>query len=270
MEKLSEIFRAMDGTIYESVDQGSRIAALKTSMLRIMERRGLGPSFTDAAKTAEALDESVAMFYGDQMTLAEVGLALTWGSHGEYGDYNGVNADRLFRYVKAYMESEDRVLAAKRRRQEIKAREGDVPRSVINVRNWDSCCEETLLNWGEFLAGRFRPAGGDDGSEIGRWLATAHRHVLAGCYLWLKSVGIAGDDDAAAREEKEAVRRARRTCPEGTPDSVVRTWAGAYMLERFFGAERAAGDDLTGRIEEERVFASPEDKDRMTWRELAA
>ncbi len=257
-EMTSRIMDAMRAPRYSDVRDSDRLSGLARLLYDEFARKGQGSSGAD--ELAYRLDRDLADYYGRQLTLPEVLLALRWGLRGEYGDFTGLNADRLFRFVRAYMESEPHrdALRAVQSRSQSPAAEED--RDAKARESWEMnlrCARRAWEDWRSlgFLPGahRERVHGGGFASAM----ASVQTHTASIVYRWLKRLGFVACDQTTAAAESDSIARARekvRRLPEhyGADSSCL---AGALMLERLF-----SGNDFSPVLSE--LEETPEEERR--------
>ena len=225
----SRISSAVRGQKYGSLEPGDATAGLAELLSLQYERKGQAPD--------------------TELTFEEVELAIDLGLHGEYGEYNGLNADRLFRFVRAYAMSDAR---ADTIRQEKVAAGQAAPRKSredVGLLNWNAMLSYTRQRWGEYRAsGRLEGLGATRGEVVSQVLGTVQRHNMANAYRWLKSVGLVEVDADCAALESRALREAERMLGDGTPRWKVEDLGYAKMLEGFFTVCRSQSFDLSGEL----------------------
>lgn len=258
-EMTSRIMDAMRAPRYSDVRDSDRLSGLARLLYDEFARKGQGSSGAD--ELAYRLDRDLADYYGRQLTLPEVLLALRWGLRGEYGDFTGLNADRLFRFVRAYMESEARrdALRSVQSRPQSPAAEED--REAKARESWEMnlrCARRAWEDWRRlgFLPGAHRERIHDGGFASA--MAAIQTHTADIVYRWLKRLGFVACDPATSAAESDCMAWAReqvRRYPEryGTDSSCL---AGALMLERLF----AAGNDFNAVLAD--VEETPEEERR--------
>ena len=160
-----------------------------------------------------------------------------------------LNADRLFRFVRAYAMSDARADAI---RQEKVAAGLAVPRKSredVGLINWNAILRYTRERWREFrTSGAVEGLGATRGEIISQVLGTAQRHNMANAYRWLKTVGLVEVDADCMKLESRALREAERVLGDGTPRWRVEDLADAKMLEGFFTVCRSQSFDLSGEL----------------------
>ena len=245
----SRISSAVRGQKYGSLEPGDATAGLAELLSLQYERKGQAPDTDYLAKTAGLLDADLRRYYGQTLTFEEVELAIDLGLHGEYGEYNGLNADRLFRFVRAYAMSDARADAI---RQEKVAAGQAAPRKTredVGLLNWNAMLRYTRERWREFrTSGALEGLGATRGEVVSQVLGTAQRHNMANAYRWLKSVGLVDVDADCIKLESRALREAERLLGDGTPRWKVEDLAYAKMLEGFFTVCRAQEFDLVAEL----------------------
>lgn len=258
-EKTSRITEALRSPAYADTDPARRRMALTMLLMDELDRKGQNASAADT--TALRLDTDIADYYGRQVTLPEVELAVRWGLRGEYGDFTGINPDRLFRFVRSYIESGERMEAMRQRRAPQRQQEKvDAP-----ALNWTALHDRTLELWQEYREGgclgftQRYPS-----SQIWPvWSIT--RHVAADCWAWLKVQGLVEVDDELARQEADALRRAsavtaREANAVEAPERAARSLAGAMLLEAWFTAAARSGYDVAENIRQSSEATPPQER----------
>ena len=230
----SRISSAVRGQKYGSLEPGDATAGLAELLSLQYERKGQAPDTEYLTKTAGLLDADLRRYYGQTLTFEEVELAIDLGLHGEYGEYNGLNADRLFRFVRAYAMSDARADAI---RQEKVAAGQAAPRKSredVGLLNWNAMLRYTRERWGEYRAsGRLEGLGATRGEVVSHWL---------------KTVGLVEVDADCMELESRALREAERVLGDGTPRWKVEDLGYAKMLEGFFTVCRAQEFDLVAEL----------------------
>lgn len=105
---------------YTECGQKSRLKELAAHIGEAFRFRGQQAAPADLADMAVNLDRKVAQDF-PHITLQEIRLAFEYGVTGEYGEYFGINFVTLFKFIKAYSESQDRADAIRRYREAQKA-----------------------------------------------------------------------------------------------------------------------------------------------------
>lgn len=258
-EMTSRIMDAMRAPRYSDVRDSDRLSGLARLLYDEFARKGQGPSGAD--ELAYRLDRDLADYYGRQLTLPEVLLALRWGLRGEYGDFTGLNVDRLFRFVRAYMESEPRRDALRSAQSRAQSPAAEEDREAKARESWElnlRCARRAWEDWRRlgFLPGAHRERMHDGGFASA--MAVVQTHTADTVYRWLKRLGFVACDPATSAAESGCMALAReqvRRHPEhyGTDSSCL---AGALMLERLF----AAGNDFNAVLAD--VEETPEEERR--------
>lgn len=245
----SRISSAIRGPKYGSLPPEETRDRLQNLLHGCYERKGQSSDGEQVAKTTGFLDADLRRYYGQTLTFEEVELAIDLGLHGEYGEYNGLNADRLFRFVRAYAMSDARADAI---RQEKVAAGQAVPRKSredVGLINWNAMLRYTRERWREFrTSGALEGLGATRGEIISQALGTAQRHNMANAYRWLKTVGLVEVDADCMELESRALREAERVLGDGTPRWRVEDLAYAKMLKGFFTVCRSQSFDLSGEL----------------------
>lgn len=254
------------GSRYNAVGEAERKGRIVDYLTKQFKRRGQSASGGSIVETADYLDDDVMRYYGNTLTAGEVMTALDWGLHGEYGEFTGINADRLFKFVRSYATSSERRDAEQRLRA-MSAEPGSraLTTGEIGRLNWESGRRYAMKAYGDFCE-----TGSLPGTEVGkggvtRALVIAQRHNEANTYRWLKKVGIISEDERTAGTEAEAAKEAQRRLRKAGDEpgwEQVKTLAGALMLQAFFATARKSGFDFQGRMKE--VDTIPLN-DRLFW-----
>ena len=245
----SRISSAVRGQKYGSLEQGDARTGLSELLAQQYERKGQTPDAEFITKTVGLLDADLRRYYGQTLTFEEVELAIDLGLHGEYGEFVGLNADRLFRFVRAYAMSDARADAV---RQEKVSAGQEAPRKSredVGLLNCNAMLSYTRQRWGEYKAsGRLEGLGATRGEIYSQVLGTVQRHNMANAYRWLKSVGLVEVDADCTELESRALREAERILGDGTPRWQVEDLGYAKMLEGFFTVCRAQEFDIVAEL----------------------
>lgn len=245
----SRISSAIRGAKYGSLEQGDARTGLSELLTWQYERKGQTPDAEFITKTVGLLDADLRRYYGQTLTFAEVALAIDFGLHGEYGEFVGLNADRLFRFVRAYAMSDARADAI---RQERVSAGQAVPRKTredVGLLNWNAMLRYTRERWQEFRSsGSLEGLGATRGEILSQVLGTVQRHNMSNAFRWLESVGLIEEDADRMALESRAIREAQCLLGDGAPDWQVKELARAKMLEGFFMVRRSQSFDLYGKL----------------------
>lgn len=245
-EKIQRIKTCLGQVRYLDTPKPERMSALAGLLADAFDRKGQSASGADGL--ADMLDREIADYMGRQLTLREAMLAIDWGLHGEYGEYTGLNAERLFRFVRAYLESGERqeaIRAANAKRMS--------PQKTVNagLENWNAMLKEfseEVEYWRQHRTVEAVKFGSDNG-----------RRALTGmCYQWLKTVGLVSSDADTLGLELEQMKKAEKMLRrEGRSmrnvfdevlsrsiPSPVRSYGYSLMMLAYFRNAEAAGIDL--------------------------
>lgn len=254
------------GSRYNALGEAERKGRIVDYLTKQFKRRGQSASGGSIVETADYLDDDVMRYYGNTLTAGEVMTALDWGLHGEFGEFTGINADRLFKFVRSYATSSERRDAAQRLRV---MSSGSGPRALttgeIGRLNWDSSCRYALKAYGDFCE-----TGSLPGTAVGKGgmagaLVIAQRHNEANAYRWLKAVGIVAEDDGTRKVETDVMRRAEETLRRAGLKSEwpqTKVLGEAILLQKFFQAVKSSGFDFEGRMKEVETIPI---NDRLFW-----
>lgn len=245
----SRISSAIRGQKYGSLEQGDARTGLSELLAQQYERKGQAPDADFISKTAGLLDADLRRYYGQTLTFEEVELAIDLGLHGEYGEFMGLNADRLFRFVRAYAMSDARADSIRQERVSAGQAAPRKSREDVGLLNWNAMLRYTRERWGEYRAsGRLEGLGATRGEILSQMLGTVQRHNMANAYKWLKSVGVIAVDAACMALESKSLREAARLLGDDTPRWKSEDLAYARLLEGFFTVCRAQSFDLYGEL----------------------
>lgn len=261
-QKIQRITGCIRDSRYLDTDRTARISRLTDMMYDAYSRKGQNAG--NAETLAETLDREISEYMGYQLSFSEACLAIDWGLHGEYGEYTGLNTERLFRFVRSYLESEVRQQALTRMRLD---RPGPSPRSADEVHrlNWES-----MLGYARDRLDEWRSTGQLEclGTQSpGGVLPEGVRLCSLVCCMytvqWLKRVGILGYDGDTLATENGLKRRAMGILHTGEESFAVRALAGALMLRETFMNADAAGVDLAEELD--RVSDEIPEAERRFW-----
>lgn len=262
-QRIERITQCLSTHKYQDTPQPERMSALVGIVVDAFGRKGQGAG--GAESLASRLDREISDYMGRQLTLQEALLAIDWGLHGEYGEYTGLNTERLFRFVRAYLESQDRQEAIRLwNRGRMQPGDQSPTRDQVNTRNWEAMYSEftgLVDAWRRtgtveavrrviprvHSSGEPRPLFSEEG------LMHARRECTGMCYLWLKRLGYVLYDETTLGSEIEARKRAeaqlrqeRSVIARSTVDSL----AYSMMMLVFFRAQEASGTDLDAVLAE--------------------
>lgn len=245
----SRISSAIRGPKYGSLPPEETRDRLQNLLHGCYERKGQSSDGEQVAKTTGFLDADLRRYYGQTLTFGEVELAIDLGLHGEYGEFVGLNADRLFRFVRAYAMSDARADAVRQERVSAGQTAPRKSREDVGLLNWNAMLRYTRERWSEYRAsGRLEGLGQTRGELPSHMLGTAQRHNMANAYRWLKSVGLVEVDADCAALESRALREAERLLGDGKPRWQVEDLGYAKMLEGFFTVCRSQSFDLVAEL----------------------
>ena len=253
-EKIRQIEQRLDGPRYKDLPIDSVKGSLIKFLIRQYKRKGQAYSPEQLAEMIDILDEDINRYFGAMATYPEVELAIDWGLHGEYGEFTGMNADRLFRFVRNYMDSDERREAVKHTEAVKYARQKLRPDAMETGRlNWDALYGRTVAFWEEFkTTGTVSGLYPDHAHLFG-----VHRHVGAECLAWMKSTQILARDEALFDLESRNEKRARQMLSQEriktgweNPEEAVKSLAGLLTLFDVFDKGRKAGFDFDARFAE--------------------
>lgn len=263
-EKITRIGEALGKARYSNIAQAGRVHALTAALLGCAQRKGQTMPEHAAETTAASLDAEVDRYFGREMSFDEVMLALDWGMHREFGEYSGINVDRMFDFVRLYRACPERAEAERRWKSLAALPERAEPRADVGRRNWESAMRCTRRYWEEFRGERKDEApDGPLADSLRGALEVSRRVLMANCYRWLKSEGVVAADEAAmAFENRERRRMAERYGDREKPGVVENRAMQACLLATFRACADqgfdigAALDDLERNIppEERRYY----------------
>lgn len=266
-EKIARIGERLGRARYSNISQAGRVHALTAAITACAQRKGQAMPGHAAESTAAALDAELDRYFGRELAFAEVMLALDWGTHREFGEFSGINVDRMFDFVRMYRNCPERQEAASRLKSFAAPQAGRRPRTNAEIGrlNWESGRRYAMKAYGDFCE-----TGSLPGTEVGkggvsRALVIAQRHNEANTYRWLKKVGIIAEDERTAGTEAEAAKEAQRRLRKAGDEpgwEQVKTLAEALMLQAFFATVRKSGFDFKGAMDG--VSDIPEE-DRLFW-----
>ena len=261
-DKINLISEKLQGPKYKDLPLAQVKTSLADFLSRQYRRKGQTVGESSLLETIDLLDEDISRYYGGTATYSEVELAIDWGLHGEYGEFTGMNADRLFRFVRNYMESQERTEGKRRANvmsQQPVPQEVDIPR-----KNWEVYSWKTRSLWQEYLETGTVFLNDTGLFDLGR----IRVHVADNCCHWLILSGIVSDDDTTGALRRKAEKNSstllkRLSQNRGAAyDSLKSVATNAMMLQMIFSAMKSSGYDLAGEIdairsstpESERIF----------------
>lgn len=245
------------------------MSALAGLLADAFDRKGQSASGADGL--ADMLDREIADYMGRQLTLREAMLAIDWGLHGEYGEYTGLNAERLFRFVRAYLKSGERqeaIRAANAKRLS--------PQKTMDAgqENWNAMLHEFSKELEYWRHNRTVEAVKPRASMF---LPDVRRALTGMCYQWLKTVGLVSNDadtlgleleqmkeaEKVLRKEGREFRTAYDAALSRSIPNQVKSYGYSLMMLAYFRNADAAGFDLDAivanleqvPVEERRFFA---------------
>lgn len=256
-QKIRRISDCIRDSRYLDNDRTWRISRLTDMMYDAYSRKGQGAS--NAETLAEALDREIADYMGYQLSFSEACLAIDWGLHGEYGEFTGLNVERLYRFVRSYLESEVRQQAKSRQQGP-----AEMSQDEREERNWYAMLNHVSASWREFRTlgdlECLRPRTGDEGEEGAR---IAGRVCCLSAYQWLKCVGLVARDVDTSSTEAEMERNALRLLRKTGTGFEVKAYAGALMLRETFRTAQSAGVDM--KTELDRIYRETPLEERRFW-----
>ena len=254
-EKIAQIAERLPRARYSNISPTGRVHALTASLVGFSQRKGQALSERAADITAAALDVEVDRYFGRELAFDEVLLALDWGMHREFGDFSGMNVDRMFDFIRQYRNCPERRDAIAR----MKAPDNPSRRTAeedVGRLNWEAAMRYTRRAWQEW---KEKTAADTDGIFAGA-LTVARRVLMANSYRWLKSEGVVATDSATIASEGRARRIAADKLGKNCSPSVVENHAmQACLLEVFRLCDRE-GFDLMGALDELEKNVPPGDR----------
>ena len=260
-QKIRRISDCIRDSRYLDNDRTWRISRLTDMMYDAYSRKGQGAS--NAETLAEALDREIADYMGYQLSFSEACLAIDWGLHGEYGEFTGLNVERLYRFVRSYLESEVRQQAV----GQTKSRQqgpAEMSQDEKQERNWYAMLNQVSACWREFRTlGDLDCLQARGGSENDEGARIAGRVCCLSAYQWLKCVGLVARDADTSRTEAEMERNALRRLRKTGTGFEVKAYAGALMLRETFRTAQSAGVDM--KTELDRIYRETPLEERRFW-----
>lgn len=265
-EKIARIAGSLGKAGYSNISQAGRVHALTAAITACAQRKGQAMPGHAAESTAAALDAELDRYFGRELAFDEVMLALDWGMHREFGEFSGINVDRMFDFVRLYRNCPERQEAASRMKSfAAPAERTGRTAAEVGRLNWDAGYRYALVAFNDYnelgkLPGTEVAKGGVAGA-----LVIAQRHNEANTYRWLKKVGIISEDERTVGTEAEASREARRRLLKtGTEPKwgQIKPLADALMLQAFFATARKSGFDFKGALD---GVADIPEEDRLFW-----
>ena len=265
-EKISRIGETLGRARYSNISQAGRVHALTAAITACAQRKGQAMPGHAAESTAAALDAELDRYFGRELAFDEVMLAMDWGMHREFGEFSGINVDRMFDFVRQYRNCPERQEAASRLKSFTAPQErGGRTTAEVGRLNWDAGYRYALKAFDDYNEFGTLP-----GTEVGKGgvtgaLVIAQRHNEANTYRWLKKVGIISEDERTVGTETEAAREARRRLRRTGIEpgwEQIKTLAGALMLQAFFSTARKSGFDFKEAMD---GVADIPEEDRLFW-----
>lgn len=265
-EKTKRMLEAMRSPAYADTEPAVRLRGLTVLLMDESDRKGQSATGSDVL--AYRLDRDIEDFYGRQITTDEVLLALKWGLRGEYGEYTGLNADRLFRFVRSYLLSPERAEALKRRQESsLPAGLARPDTDTVGRMNWEAMFSYAIQAWDEFVeSGRLPGTSREQYSGVADALRYVQRRNEANTYCWLKSVRLIPVDPGTAASESECLKSAerilRRAGGHAPGRSEVKSLGYAMLLESYFRGLASGRTDFRPLIS---GIASTPESERRFW-----
>lgn len=246
-QKMQRISGCIRDSRYLDTDRAARVSRLADMMYTAYSRKG--QSAGNAESLAESLDREIGEYMGYQLSFSEACLAIDWGLHGEYGEYTGLNVERLFRFVRSYLESEVRQQALQQA-QTGQAAPAELTQDEVQERNWYAMINYAAARWREYQqTGDLESLRPRSGGEFEEGARMAGRVCCMYAYQWLKKAGLVARDADTSRTEAEMERRALRILRRSDTGFEVKSYAGALMLRETFLTARRAGVDLKAELD---------------------
>lgn len=250
-EKISRIASILAGPKYGTLDEQERKLRLNEFLSYQYRRKGQGALPGGMMDTIDLLDEDISRYYGRSLSYAEVELAIDWGLHGEYGEFTGMNADRLFRFVRSYTESPERTEGQKR--ANVMSQQPDSAGADIGRLNWETVCGKLRSLWDEYL--RTGTVFMTEANYGGFPIHHARFHCAENCYRWMKMFGFVRMDDDTIAAERQADKQARSIKRQYVPNDrdipgLQEAISGTLMLQNVFSVIKSSGCDLLADIDE--------------------
>ena len=260
-EKISRIGASLAMARYSNISQAGRVHALTAAVTGCAQRKGQAMPANVAEGTAAALDAEIDRYFGRELAFDEVMLALDWGTHREFGEYSGINVDRLFDFVRLYRNCPERQEAVSRLKSLAAPPSGRLAGPDAGRLNWESAMRCTRRYWQEFQGEQTgETPDGPLADSLHGALDAARRVLMADCYRWLKAEGVVATDEAAmAFENRERRRMAERYGDREKP-GVTENRAMQACLLATFRACAGQGFDLVAALDSLEAETPPEDK----------
>lgn len=266
-EKIQQIRERLPKAKYEAIKADGRIGSLTRVIVAFAQRKGQTILDNAAQLTASTLDADIERYYGRELAFEEVMLALDWGMHRVFGEFSGINVDRLFEFVRQYKECPERADALTQTKlQDARLLEPVPDKENIGLLNWNAMYDYAEKAYLEFLSTGGLPGTGAGQAGLAGALAVVQRHNEANVYRWLKNVDIVNVDADTMGTEATAIREAERRLrrmAKGRPvsDMAIKDMAYAMMLENFFWTAESQGYNFLARLAE--VSETPEEERRF-------
>ena len=249
--QLSRICSNIRGPKYNTLTPEEAMERLSMLLAEQYERKGQSSDKESLLKTVGYLDADLRRYYGQTLTFAEVEFAIDLGLHGEYGEFVGLNADRLFKFVRAYAMSDARADAIRQEKVSAGQAAPRKTREDVGLLNWNAMLRYTRERWQEFrTSGRLEGLGSTRGEILSQMLGMVQRHNMAHAYKWLKSVGVIAVDAACMALEAKSLQEAARLLGDDAPRWQAEDLGYAKMLEGFFTVCRSQSFDLASVLAE--------------------
>ena len=260
-EKISRIGEALGRTRYSNISREGRVHALTAAVTGCAQRKGQAMPANVAEGTAAALDAEIDRYFGRELSFDEVTLALDWGMHREFGEFSGINVDRMFDFVRLYRACPERAEAERRWKSLAALPERAEPRADVGRQNWESAMRCTRRYWEEFRGERKDEApDGPLADSLRGALEVSRRVLMANCYRWLKSEGVVAADEAAMAFENRERRRMTGIYGGREKPGVVENRAMQACLLATFRACSESGFDLGAALDGLEAETPPEER----------
>lgn len=261
-QKIRRISGCIRDSRYLDTDRAARVSRLADMMYAAYSRKGQNAG--NAESLAESLDREIGEYMGYQLSFSEACLAIDWGLHGEYGEYTGLNVERLFRFVRSYLESEVRQQAKSQQAKSRQQGPAEMSQDEVQERNWYAMINYAAARWREHQqTGDLESLRPRSGGEFEEGVRMAGRVCCMYAYQWLKCVGLVARDADTSRTEAEMERRALRILRRSDSGFEVKSYAGALMLRETFRTALSAGVDM--KTELDRIYRETPLEERRFW-----
>lgn len=260
-EKILRIGEAIGRARYSNISQAGRVHALTAALMGWSQRKGQTMPEHAAEATASALDAEVDRYFGRELAFDEVMLALDWGMHREFGEFSGINVDRMFDFVRLYRACPERAEAAQRWKSLAALPEREEPRADVGRLNWEAMMRCTRRYWREWLDGEAgKTPDGPLADNLSGALEVARRVLMANCYRWLKAEGVVATDEASLAFENRERRRAEARRGGSESPGVTENRAMQACLLATFRACAGQGFDIGAALDELERSTPPEER----------